>query len=251
MRDLILDLFYPPKCLICGELLLYGAKDRWVCPKCQTDIPFLKGPHCRKCGSPLSTGEKNSGQTQCGSCRDTSFAFERGYAAFSYADMKYAISRFKFSCVKECGIGLGRLMTSFMKDNFEAEFSEYDFMVPVPIHKKRRKERGFNQTEVLAEEISRLTGKPCQSKLLLRSKNTKAQNALSAKLRKSNIKYAFEVADTNAIEDKKILLIDDIFTTGGTVNECARSLYMAGASEVSCFALSVVAKEESGEYKDD
>ena len=130
-------------------------------------------------------------------------------------------------------------MFDYAKKNFMDEFLNFDYLVPIPIHEKRRKERGFNQTEVLVKELSKLSGIPYDNEILLRHKQTKPQNSLTPKERKDNIKGAFFVNKADLIENKKILIVDDIFTTGSTVEEAAKELYKNGAVNVCVFTLSI------------
>lgn len=250
MFSKIFDWFYPPHCIVCGELLPLHHKDKWLCDLCCKKIPFLLPPFCSKCGAELEKEENKFTIGECLDCSHSSFAFEKGFSAFHYATVKKSIHYFKFRGVKKDGIGLAMLMKKFMEQNFKEEFMSYDFMLPVPIHPKKKKQRGFNQAEILTEELSKLTGMPWNPKLLYRTKNTKPQNALTPDERKTNIENAFAVSEPKTVENQKILLIDDIFTTGSTIHECAKCLLRAGANEVGFFALSTVAKEENREKED-
>lgn len=242
MFSYFLDWIYPPKCVICSELLTMASKDRFVCQECRKEIPFIKSPVCLKCGKHLEVCMDKADRI-CPECNRRSSAYERGYAAFSYDIMKKSISHFKFKCFKNDSIGLARLMYEFMVLNFEDEFLEYDIVIPIPIHMKKRKARGFNQSELLAEELCRLSNKKYNPDILRRVKNTIPQSSLDPIERRKNLMDAFDLSDKNAVIDKNILLIDDIFTTGNTINECAKILYREGAVKVSFFVLSVVSKE--------
>ena len=109
---------------------------------------------------------------------------------------------------------------------------KYDIIIPVPIHKKRRLKRGYNQTELIAKEICKNISLELKTDVLIKQKNIKAQSELNKNERKQNIKNAFEIKNINEIIDKKILLFDDIYTTGSTVNECSKILKKAGAKQI-------------------
>lgn len=235
MFSYFLDLIYPPKCLFCQDVLSLPRKEKWVCEKCVMEVSFLEEPVCKKCGRGLA---KESGMNLCRNCQEFSFAFDHGHVVFDYDLVKKAISHFKFKGVKRDGIGIARLMEAFMKQRFSEEYEKYDLLIPVPIHNRKKAKRGFNQTEIIAEELSRLTQKPWNKELLIRVKNTKPQYSLTPGQRAQNIKNAFQVTEEKEIEEKSILLIEDILTTGVTLHECAKVLYTYGAKEVGFFSFS-------------
>ncbi len=132
---------------------------------------------------------------------------------------------------------LGEIIIKYIKNNM-ANISSMDFIVPVPLHKNRHQERGFNQSDLLSHEISHHFGIPTVSGLLHRVRETKPQFDLPRKERFQNVKGAFEVKSKNIVKDKKILLFDDIYTTGSTIYECTRALRDGGASQVYVLTLS-------------
>ena len=237
LPEYVLEWIYPHKCLICRDVIPIEREDKILCEKCRNKTPFLKPPFCKKCGVPI-TVENSLGL--CSNCFGKSYGFTRGYAAFSYETMKETIEHFKFQCYPKDSVGLAKLMAEFMVLTFEEDFMSYDYLVPVPIHAEKMKTRGFNQAALLAEELCLLTGQKTEGEILLRIKNTKPQSQLSEEERKSNLEDAFAMGTGADVEDKRILLIDDIFTTGSTINECAKLLLRKGAREVSCYCLSIV-----------
>ncbi len=237
LSEYILEWVYPHKCLICRDVIPIEREDKVLCERCRSRTPFLKPPFCKRCG--VSITEEN-GLGLCSNCFGKSYGFTRGYAAFSYETMKETIEHFKFQCYPKDSAGLAELMAEFMRLTFEEDFMSYDYLVPVPIHSEKMKTRGFNQAALLAEDLCRLTGQKSESKILLRIKNTKPQSQLSEEERRDNLEDAFALGEGAEVTDKRILLIDDIFTTGSTINECAKLLLRKGASEVSCYCLSIV-----------
>lgn len=151
--------------------------------------------------------------------------------------LKEAIHRFKFNGRKRLAEPLGMLMVHYLSSAPTLNLEEIDLIVPVPLHRKRLRERGFNQAEMLANVISRYHGKPVQN-VLERHKNTHAQFDLDREERFTNIIDAFRVKNGEKMLNKRTLLLDDIYTTGATIAECARTLKQAGAKRVEVLTLS-------------
>lgn len=233
MRDFmqgVLNVLYPPYCVLCGQLLPMVEWKEGLCKCCVESIPYLKGNRCRFCGRELECGEI------CHSCLENRPVFERGVSAFDYEFLRDGIARFKFDGSREDGKVFGRLMAKFFLSYHEDWIHEIDFITGVPLHAHKQKERGFNQAEILCQSISLHTGIPYQKDILIRTKVTTPQSKLSAKERQKNIKNVFNAQNCS---DKCILLVDDILTTGATLNECSRALYREGAKKVEVFCLSV------------
>ncbi|WMI80827.1 ComF family protein [Anaerotignum sp. MB30-C6] len=233
MKSLIqgfLNVLYPPYCVICGALLPMGEWEKGLCSSCGGKIPFLTGNRCKFCGRQLEIGEV------CHSCLEHRPVFARGVSAFDYEVLRDGIARFKFHGVKGDGKVFGRLMAEFILLYHEGWIKEIDFMTEVPLHRQKEKERGFNQADILCKSISHHTGIVYEKNILTRTKATTPQSKLSAKERHENLKNVFVAKDC---ADKRILLVDDIFTTGATLNECSRALFRSGAKTVSIFCLSV------------
>jgi ComF family protein len=144
---------------------------------------------------------------------------------------RIAIKVFKFLCRKYLGIKMAKMMAEVVRT--EPRFDNIDMIVPVPISQKNLRERGFNQTEILASQISKELKISVDNHILQRIKETPPQRELSREERQRNLLYAFEVKEPNKIIGKNILLVDDVFTTGSTSRECARVLLQAEADKVS------------------
>lgn len=228
----LLELIYPPRCAVCGELLTMEEREGFLCGDCRK-VPYLAAEKCPHCG----------GSTEGGFCEAClkEFACSRVWAAFSYETVRDAIHLFKYEGDQRIGKGLGRLMGIYLRQRepFSAERAEV--LLAVPLHWKKEKRRGFNQTHILCEEIAKETGIPFQREGLVRKWDTAAQSTLSHEERRENLRDAFSV--TEDFRGKRVLLVDDIFTTGTTCNECARELYRAGAAEVMVFTLAAAGQQ--------
>ena len=230
----LLDLVFPPRCAVCGEILTMEERSGFLCKECNGNIPCFPKEKCPHCG-----GETDNAGF-CDFCVK-GCAFESACAAFPYEAVRDAIHLFKYDGDKTIGYGLGELMAEYLLKYHAELLVKTDVMVSVPLHPKKEKYRGFNQTHILCEKISEKTGLIFEKKALERKRETIAQSELNPEERKLNLKDAFM-----AVEDftgKRVLLVDDIFTTGTTCNECAKELYRAGAKEVMVFALSAAGTE--------
>ena len=226
----MLNLLFPPRCAVCGEVLAAEGWKDFLCEDCRKEIPFFPREVCPHCGGETDT------VGFCESCL-RGYAFSSACAAFPYERVRNAIHLFKYEGGKDIGRGLGELMAEYLSEHHEELSVKTDVILAVPLFPKKEKQRGFNQTHILCEGLSERTGLRFQREGLVRTRATVAQSTLTPEERKENLKDAFAV--TADFTDKRVLLVDDIFTTGTTCNECARALYRAGAKEVMVFALAV------------
>ena len=228
----VLDLFFPVncKCMFCNcETPEFG-----ICDKCLSELPFIKSPTCDKCG-----GENHGRGAVCIECKGREHYFDKTYCVFHYTgDVRDKIVNFKQGGKKYLGYSFAWLVE---KKYLEIE-ENIDIIIPVPINESRLKERGFNQSEVLCEELLP-TGKVDNS-ILIRVNDTPHQTGLSRENREKNLKDCFRLVDSKKIKGKNILIVDDIYTTGSTLNECARLLKIKGANKVIglCLARAVIDK---------
>lgn len=230
--QLLVDSIYPRRCTFCDCVL--GRKERYLCKTCRNKIPSpITEPRCKTCGKPLRCEEKE----YCYDCDQRIQSYEAGIGIFLYQGiMKEAVMRFKFQGRKEYGMFLGKLMNLYAADFIKNIHP--DMIVPVPIHRKKQSRRGYNQAEVLAQIVSKGFSIPIRTDLVLRKKFTKAQKELNRNERKKNIKKAFQVKK-EAGKYKRILIIDDIYTTGTTINEMAQELKSSGVEEVYFLVLCI------------
>ena len=229
LKEKVLSLIFPPRCAVCGEVLTLEEQEGFLCKNCVEDIPYIAEGECPHCGGSTETA---------GFCEDCvkHFAFDSACAAFPYEAVRTAIHLFKYDGGKEIGRGLGQLMAEYLKQYHEELLVKTDVITAVPLYPKKEKNRGFNQANILSEAISQKTGLIFEKNGLTRKRDTAAQSLLNPDERKENLKDAFGAAGDFA--GKRVLLVDDIFTTGSTCQECARTLYRAGAKEVMVFSLS-------------
>ena len=206
------------------------VKETGVCPECVKKLITIKGPVCEKCGRPL-----NEGKFLCDDCLVGNFSFDGGKSIFTYSSVSDSIYRLKYMNRAAYAKTYGKLMAKEAKDWFE--WIKPDALVPVPLHKKRLIKRGYNQAKELADAISEHVGIPVADYLVKRSKNTVPQKLVDKKGRQINMKKAF-IVEENVVSFKRIVLIDDIFTTGSTIDSLARELKNAGVKEVFFLTIS-------------
>jgi ComF family protein len=170
----------------------------------------------------------------CGECIEENRGFEEGHYGFYFEDrLRDALHAFKFQGRKD----VGRRLVSLVQEKIAALSPEIDAIVPVPVTEKRLKARGFNQSFIISEEISRIIARPVEHMALIKTKETSDQFTLAKDERRRNIKGVFAVKDPSAVKAKRILLVDDLLTTGYTVREAARVLRRAKARSLTVFAL--------------
>lgn len=216
-------LLFPSRCGFCN-VLISGNEKYLLCDKCLNNAKFIGENCCQKCGKVLVLGYADL----CSDCRIIKHHFDKAFSVVEYRDeVKSALIRYKFFGQKKVLNTLASLALSKL-----GEIDSVDLIIPVPLHKDKMRQRGFNQSEEIAGFIAKETGIQLNKTCLFRVKNTKSQSTLSRQERLKNLKNAFKGFNINQINGKKLLLIDDIYTTGSTVSECARELKKAGAKKV-------------------
>ncbi|MBN1526990.1 MAG: ComF family protein [Candidatus Omnitrophica bacterium] len=225
-----LNLLYPLRCASCGKDL--EATDKLhVCGSCLNSIRPNPAPHCAICGRSL-----HNAKDICADCRKDRPCFERAYSACVYEGaLKDMIHAFKFKRRIALSGTLSKIMVDFARDNYEV-YEGIGAITFVPLHAGRLREREFNQSEALARGLGLAFGISCAD-VLSKARKTAPQNELSKDERALNLAGVFKVKDATAIIGKKVLLIDDVMTTGSTLNECAKALAGAGAKAVRCCTL--------------
>ncbi len=204
-----------------------------ICRECHGKMVFVCEPRCKKCGKPLNEIEKE----YCGDCVRSVHFYDYGLALYHYDEnIKRAIYKFKYKNYRIYSEFFGQQLAK----HFEAEIRKWkpDALIPVPIHSKRKRFRGYNQSKLLADEISKNLNLPVDDDLLIRTKHTIPQKELSHILRKKNIENAFKI-ERNIVKYKCVVIVDDIYTTGSTIDECSKILKGAGIEKVYFLALSV------------
>ena len=228
-----IDYLFPPKCLICGSRELYRL-GYFLCKNCFDSISFISHPFCTRCGKPFFT-ESIRGHV-CGDCliQEPYFYLVRSLGRYE-GTLEKIIHHLKYKQKFTMGNLLALLLENIPSDGIS--FGSYDLFIPVPLHIKRLRQRGFNQSVILGKILNKKYRVPLKTMVLQRSVYTLPQVNLPVKERKLNVRNAFRVKDHRLIQGKKVLILDDVFTTGATLNECARVLKKFGASRVDGFVI--------------
>ncbi len=229
-----LDLLFPPLCLGCGTSL-GSSRPPLFCPGCQEKIIPLAPPFCTCCGRPLPAAA-GQGHT-CGRCLTKPPAFTKARALVLYdGPIAEAIHRFKYQG-ETAGLATFAHLNTMAAP---AVLSAPDLILPVPLHPTRLRQRGFNQAQRLAAAFFPNGRERLRSELLLRTRPTAPQTGMSGGERRRNLRRAFALSRPELVRNRRILLVDDVYTTGSTVNECAKVLRRAGATAVEVLTLARV-----------
>lgn len=220
----LLDLIFPPRCAGCG-----ASGSLWCCT-CQASVHMIGDPVCSHCGRPLTSPSLDD---PCAPCRQSPPQIDgiRSAVAFE-GPLRQAIHRLKYGGTASLAAPLGM----FLSARWQARPLPADMIVPVPLHISRVRERGYNQSKLLAEQLSRATGLPFAEAALERVRATAPQITLSAAERKLNVRDAFQ-ASADAVRGRQVLLVDDVCTTGATLESCSIALRRAGAASVWALTL--------------
>jgi len=228
------EIVYPKFCRLCSSSIINDHSFDCVCKSCLLKAKLNTPPFCKQCGIPLiKTLPDNRG---CSFCRGKKFNFDEALSAYEYSGViKECISLFKYEGKIRLAANLGQLMADFFKRYCRSK--RFDYIVCVPLYWRKKIDRGFNQAEILAEFLSRSLSISCCFDKLRRIRKTSSQFNLNFRERHKNISGAFACKDLNFFVGKSVLLVDDIFTTGATLNECSKVLKQAGALKITAFTL--------------
>jgi len=231
----ILDLVYPPDiyCICCGKIIDFTRPYR-LCDDCMETMKWATGRTCAKCGKPLSD---NDPMDICYSCREHAHAFGKGYTCTEYGTAeKSLVFSLKYGSRTDIADTIGEIMYDRMSAEFGAEAlrAAFDLLCPVPVHYERKSMRGYNQAALIAEAFAKRAGIPYRGELLVRTRQTGAMKGMNPAERRENVRGVFEVrrGREELIRGADILIVDDIYTTGSTIDEAARTLADAGAGSV-------------------
>lgn len=227
LPSFLINALFPKRCPICLHIL---DPSHTICPTCRDKLTFIRQPSCYRCGKPLSAYEKE----YCYDCKRHPKSFERGFAVMLYDKYtKFSMTQFKYHNKREFATFYAQEALCLYLDTFSS--LPIQAIIPVPIHEKKKKERGYNQAELLANTLSNYLSIPALSSILVRSVYTTPQKELSPKERLSNLSQAFHVNpdfQSSCHLLKTILLVDDIYTTGATLEACTRILKKYGIQTV-------------------
>ena len=227
----LMDIIYPPRCPICQEFIW---DEHPFCETCFFDFRIIHSPFCPICGRPFHSQTEDN--HPCEDCLRKRPLYEAAAAPYLYeGSLMTAIHQYKYSPKSSLASSLGPLLAHFA----EGWVKNFDrlLIMPVPLHQKRLRERGFNQSLLLARHVAGRLHSELDFLSLRRVRYTLPQTGLGKDERRKNVRGAFQLKDLEIVRGKTILLVDDVSTTGNTLNECARVLKKAGCKKVFCLVL--------------
>lgn len=223
-----MGILYPQTCYFCGKI----CRDS-MCPECAKKVEYIEEPRCKRCGKPIRYAEKE----YCHDCAEHTFRYEQGKSIWLHkGPVRWSVYQFKYHN--------RRIYAEFYAKEwwrlYGSKLKEWDIdvIIPIPLHPKRRRKRGYNQSEILATELGKHCGIPVERKAVARVINTRPQKELNDKARKKNVEEAFCVTKYWK-HARNVLLIDDIYTTGNTIDSVASILREKGAEKVYFLTISI------------
>ncbi len=219
-----MNVLYPRTCPICENIV--AKQEVYICEKCSGKLIKIRNPRCKKCGKPL----ENAKMEYCKDCGRHPHYYEEGRALWVYnKELRESIYRFKYDNKRE----YADYYVSSILNTYGSWIRRLNIqgVIPVPLHKKKKRARGFNQAQVLAEKLAEGLQLPIYTDFLVRQKNTRPQKELNEKERQKNLKNAFKVVQ-NDVQLNIVLLVDDIYTTGATIDACSKLLKEQGVQKV-------------------
>lgn len=232
MIDKIISVIYPTRCLLCDEVLSFGEKSI-ICTECKSDAIWITGSICKKCGKPLECHRLDL----CYDCSKKMKYYNEGRGMWVYEGaVKKAIHKYKYGNRRGNGKAFAKELYQFYIENISWDI---DCITSVPLHPEKLKERSFNQSALIADILGIRLGISVDNYMLIRTKNTKPQKDLSDFDRILNVMDAFSICNLSSSSGKNILIVDDIYTTGSTINSCAKVLKNHGAHNVYFLTLAI------------
>ncbi|MBR6402753.1 MAG: ComF family protein [Eubacterium sp.] len=221
----IMDIIFPPRCVMCDKVIPPGRN--LICAECEGELKYVSEPRCFRCGKEIASEEDE----YCPDCEKRSRSFIRGFPVFNYVPpVSDSLMALKYRGRQEYAVYFGRVIA----EQYGEEFRRLgiDALVSVPIYKKKYVTRGYNQAALIAMELGKCTGIHFYDKLLVRVEETPPQKELSDEEREKNMEGAFAIDKKADDIPKAVMLVDDIYTTGATVEACTRVLLKAGVERV-------------------
>lgn len=223
-----MGMLYPQTCYFCGKICA-GS----MCNDCAGKVEYIEEPRCKKCGKPIRYAENE----YCHDCTEHHFSYEQGKSIWLHKDpVRWSVYQFKYHN--------RRIFAEFYAEEWCRLYGHHirewgiDIIIPIPLHRKRRRKRGYNQAEILAVELGKRCNVEVNKKAVIRATNTRPQKELNDKARKKNVRSAFQVTKYWQ-KMKNVLLIDDIYTTGNTIDSVAQLLKEKGAEKVYFLTISI------------
>jgi len=233
----VVSVFFPAPCRLCGEVLDTAARIP-ICSSCLASLRPLSGACCNRCGRPFASpvAAESEDSALCHVCRRSlyDFDFARSYGAYS-ATMAGAIMLLKYQQVTP----LAGWFAAGLRKTFDAhrKMCLADVVVPVPAHVVRLRERGYNHAELIAKPLARSLGLPCRSYLLVRNRPRPDKLRLTLRERWRSVRGAYTIRQGLRVDNLRVLLVDDVLTTGATLDACSRALRKAGAAKVAALTV--------------
>ena len=233
--DALVSVFFPAGCRLCERVLLHAGTVP-ICQECLGSFAALRGAACERCGEPLAAWSlRGAGEEQaterlvCPECQAREYGFDRARSYGLYkAGLVRAIVLLKFERIEP----LGRWFAGRLAEVARREKLVADVVVPVPLHRQRERERGYNQADLIARPLARKLGLPYRAVLLMRTKPRPDKHILSLEERWDSVRGAFATRPGTQVDNLRVLLVDDVMTTGATLDACAKALRGAGAKSV-------------------
>jgi competence protein ComFC len=231
----LINALYPKTCPSCKAKLNAQEQDSYICSDCRARIKKNTPPFCQRCGRHIeASGLSNS---ICSGCLKNKLNFDRAFSPCLYEGViKELIHQFKYKAKTDLAKPLSEIMINFIKD-YGLSIEQLDFIIPMPLHKTRLREREFNQAEELSKQISLAFNIEFSNNILMRNRHTLTQTNLPIEARFKNVENSFFVRKDAHIENRNFLLVDDVLTTGSTSSEAAKALKNAGANTVFVLTL--------------
>ena len=231
----VCDLVFPHNCLRCKRHVA-EEQSAVLCRACRDAIILNRPPFCPQCARTLSG---NSRQAACAQCASTHYFFDCAWSPTVYAEaMQELIHLFKYQHRTALRKPFGTLIADFI-DQYQVNINRFDYFIPIPLHPAKIRERGYNQSQLIADDLTSTYKPTVLADALIRTRNTQQQAFLGKKERWTNVNRAFTIRNSRRLADTSVLIVDDLLTTGATASEAARVLKEAGVRTVGVLTLSI------------
>ena len=230
LTEAAVDLIFPGRCVLCDEIIPFTRRKEGICDRCRPRIRYIREPFCMRCGRQLG---KEQGE-YCKDCSSREHAFLQNVTLYDYGSVADSLFRFKYRGRREYARFYGEELYRGYREWLAVR--KPDALIPVPCHSSRRRQRGYNQAELLAESLSLVSGIPVKKDLIQRIHKTGPQKNLTLRERQNNLKKAFKICQ-NDVKLSTIVIIDDIYTTGSTMDAMAEELHRNGVTKIYGMAL--------------
>ena len=221
--NMLEDLLYPPRCPVCDGVVAVWNKG--ICEICLKKIRYVKPPRCMKCGKHMEEQEEEF----CKDCRERSHYYKEGRALYHYKEVAVSLYRFKYQGRREYAAVFAEEFIYYLEEAIRRW--NPDALIPVPLYSVKERRRGYNQAGILAKELGKRLNIPVYDDFVRRIKNTKPLKMLNPEERLNNLKKAFILME-NGVKLNRVIIVDDIYTTGSTIDTISKLFLEHGISEV-------------------